>query len=444
MEAIPRPASETYRSPESQETAIDIGRAAVIAAVFVVVVAAAHGSPFRALVMGLLFSLLFVVLRRMSERLLPVSSGRTTRSAAIRTLGLCTILLVALGVLGIAVRPWTVVAVGGVAFGVLALFDIGPRRERVLLVGGGGGSAELVDDLARSPRLFEVVAALGELQIGDERVAQGSKDWSVAEIAAAVEHHHPDLVVVNVRSGKQEVFRALLDIAASGFRVVGLPEFYEHAFGRVPVAQLTPSWFIGLLHRYQRSYTAVVKRFFDVVVAAVAILMVLPFLPLIALVVGHPLFFRQVRVGQWGKTFMMYKIRTMCVGAEESGNPVFAAVDDPRVTRVGRLLRKTRIDELPQLWNVLIGEMSIVGPRPERPEFDSRLAREIPGWERRNMVKPGITGWAQINASYADDTASTVDKLSYDLWYLRHASIMIDLMICFRTLPRLVLGFGAR
>jgi exopolysaccharide biosynthesis polyprenyl glycosylphosphotransferase len=443
IQAIQRPAPETSDAPERQDVAIDFGRAAVIAAMFVALVMISRGSPVRALVIGSLFSLLFVLLRRMSESLLPVTIGRTTRPVVIRTLGFSTILLVAFGLFGIAVEPWPVVAIGGVAFGVLALFDVGPRRERVLLVGGADGSAELLDDLARSPNLFDV-ATLDEPQIRDGSAAHESKDRSVGEIGASIERHHPDLVVVNVRSGRQEVFGALLDVAGSGFRVVGLPEFYEHAFGRVPLAQLTPAWFISLLHLYQRSYTAVAKRLFDVVVAAVAMMIVLPFLPLIALVVGSPMFFRQVRVGRWGKTFMMYKIRTMRVGAEELGNPVFAAVDDPRVTKVGRLLRKTRIDELPQLWNVLIGDMSIVGPRPERPEFDSRLAREIPGWTRRNMVKPGITGWAQINARYADDTASTVDKLSYDLWYLRHASIMIDLMICFRTLPRLVVGFGAR
>jgi exopolysaccharide biosynthesis polyprenyl glycosylphosphotransferase len=444
IEEAPRPTAETLSAPGSHEAAIDIGRAAVIAAVFLALVVIAHGSPFLALLMGLLFSLSFVLVRRLSESLLPVTFGRIRRPVAIGTLGFCTILLVAFAVLGIAVHLWTVVAIGGVAFGVLAIFDVGTRRERVLLVGAGGGSAELLDDLARSPNLFEVVAALDEPQTGDERTARGSKERSVVEIGAAVERHHPDLVVVNVRSGRQEVFGALLDVAASGFRVVGLSEFYEHAFGRVPVAQLTPAWFMSLLHVYERSYSVVAKRVFDVVVAGLALLILLPFLPVIALAVGHPLFFRQVRVGRWGKTFLMYKIRTMCVGAEELGNPVFAAVGDPRVTRVGRVLRKTRIDELPQLWNVLLGDMSIVGPRPERPEFDSRLAREIPGWERRNMVKPGITGWAQINARYADDTPSTVDKLSYDLWYLRHASIMIDLLICFRTLPRLVVGFGAR
>jgi lipopolysaccharide/colanic/teichoic acid biosynthesis glycosyltransferase len=130
--------------------------------------------------------------------------------------------------------------------------------------------------------------------------------------------------------------------------------------------------------------------------------------------------------------------------AEEPGLPVFATVGDPRITNVGRILRRTRLDELPQLWNVLLGHMSIVGPRPERPEFYATLAKQVPFWTRRHVVKPGITGWAQINAGYADDAVTTTEKLSYDLWYLRHRSFLTDLVICARTLPKFVSGNGAR
>jgi lipopolysaccharide/colanic/teichoic acid biosynthesis glycosyltransferase len=139
----------------------------------------------------------------------------------------------------------------------------------------------------------------------------------------------------------------------------------------------------------------------------------------------------------------MYKFRTMVPDAEVHG-PAFATECDPRVTSVGRLLRKTRIDELPQLWNVLKGDMSIVGPRPERPEFWTMLEESVPFWTHRNLVKPGITGWAQVSGGYAHDCSSTSHKLSYDLWYLRHRSLVIDLAICMKTFSTLLSGSGAR
>jgi lipopolysaccharide/colanic/teichoic acid biosynthesis glycosyltransferase len=139
----------------------------------------------------------------------------------------------------------------------------------------------------------------------------------------------------------------------------------------------------------------------------------------------------------------MYKFRTMVADAEAAGAR-FAAEHDPRVTRVGRILRKTRLDELPQLWNVLKGDMSIVGPRPERPEFYDELHNSVPFWSRRHLVKPGVTGWAQVRGSYAWDAESTSEKLQYDLWYLRHRSLFLDLAICVKTVSILLSGAGAR
>jgi lipopolysaccharide/colanic/teichoic acid biosynthesis glycosyltransferase len=140
----------------------------------------------------------------------------------------------------------------------------------------------------------------------------------------------------------------------------------------------------------------------------------------------------------------MYKLRSMGVDAEPEGQALWAQASDPRVTVRGRLLRETRLDELPQLWNVLKGDMSIVGPRPERPEFEPMLEDAIPHWRRRQLVKPGITGWAQVCQGYADDCDASEQKLSYDLWYVRHRNLLLDVAICLRTLPTVALRSGAR
>jgi lipopolysaccharide/colanic/teichoic acid biosynthesis glycosyltransferase len=156
---------------------------------------------------------------------------------------------------------------------------------------------------------------------------------------------------------------------------------------------------------------------------------------------GRPIFYRQVRLGEHGRHFTILKFRTMRPDAESAG-PVWAADRDPRTTRIGGVLRRTRLDELPQLLNVLRGDMAIVGPRPERPEFVALLEAAVPFWSRRHLLKPGVTGWAQIRADYASDALGTEEKLAYDLWYLRHRSLVVDSLICVRTLASLFLVRG--
>jgi lipopolysaccharide/colanic/teichoic acid biosynthesis glycosyltransferase len=155
-----------------------------------------------------------------------------------------------------------------------------------------------------------------------------------------------------------------------------------------------------------------------------------------------PVIFRQTRLGEGGRHFTIFKLRTMRVDAEEDGSPRFAQEHDSRVTWIGRFLRRTHLDELPQLWNVLRGEMSVVGPRPERPEFVDLLERSVPFWTRRLLVKPGITGWAQLRCGYAFDSSSAAEKLSYDLWYLRNRNLVVDLAICAKTVSSLLFGSG--
>jgi exopolysaccharide biosynthesis polyprenyl glycosylphosphotransferase len=323
--------------------------------------------------------------------------------------------------------------------------DITPRR--VLIVGGGRGALDLIETLDQEKKVpFEAVAVVDD-DHPDDTVAGVPTRGRLKDLPQVVLDERPDLVVLAVERKRPQVFKELLDVAGTGFQVVGLPEFYEHAFGRVPVRHVSAAWFMSVLHLYQRPYTRLAKRSFDVLVASAALFLVAPVLLVLALLVrrtGHQIIFRQTRLGEGGKHFTMYKFRTMREGAEEPGTPLWAEERDPRVTPVGRLMRRTRLDELPQLWNVLSGDMSIVGPRPERPEFLMLLERSVPYWSRRHLLKPGITGWAQVRNGYAADCAGTEEKLSYDLWYLRHRSLLVDLIICVKTIPKLVSGWGAR
>jgi exopolysaccharide biosynthesis polyprenyl glycosylphosphotransferase len=319
----------------------------------------------------------------------------------------------------------------------LARLSVGAER-RVLLVGVDPAEEKKLigqlTELEDSP--FKVVGFV----VDDAKLAPEG----LASLPELVRSYEPDLVVI-VRH-RPETVNDLLDVASAGFRVVALPTFYEHAFGRVPVGLVTPTWFMSVLHLYRQPYTRAAKRVFDVVVASFGLLLVAPLLPLIALGVSRtpgPVIFRQLRLGEGGVPFTILKFRTMRQDAESAG-AVWAAEDDQRATRWGSFLRKSRLDELPQLWNVLRGDMSIVGPRPERPEFLEELQEAVPFWSRRLLVKPGVTGWAQLHRGYTADADGTADKLAYDLWYLRHRSLVLDLVICVKTFAVLVTGSGAR
>lgn len=278
---------------------------------------------------------------------------------------------------------------------------------------------------------------------GDGMRVLGGRD----DLLEVVHSERPDFVVVSdkrLRTEVEAVVNRLLDGGITSATVVGLPDFYEHALHRVPVA--SPSWFTGVLDMERANYSARKKRVFDVVAASVALLVFLPLFLLICVALKMsrgPVFYRQARSGEGGEQFQVVKFRTMVQDAE-AGKPVWAAQDDPRVTKIGRILRNTRLDELPQFWNVLRGEMSVVGPRPERPEFFALLQREVPAWSRRLLLKPGITGWAQIHRGYTNDVSGATDKLSYDLYYLKHRSLSFDLLILVATFRLLITGHGAR
>jgi exopolysaccharide biosynthesis polyprenyl glycosylphosphotransferase len=266
---------------------------------------------------------------------------------------------------------------------------------------------------------------------------------AVDDLPEVIDRERPDIIVVALAVGRPAAFTHLLRQAEAGFTVLEISEFFEHAFGRVPVRNLERAWFMAALHLYQRRYSQAAKRCFDVAVAAALGLFTLPIFPILVCLVRMtrgPVIVRQERLGEHGKPFTMYKLRTMRFDAEVPGEAVWSSDCDPRVTAVGKLMRTWRLDELPQLWNVFRGDMSIVGPRPERPEFLAQLEDTVPFWNRRHLVKPGITGWAQVRRGYTSDVEGHAQKLSYDLWYLRHRSLFVDFAILLETFAVVVRG----
>ena len=320
-------------------------------------------------------------------------------------------------------------------------------RRRLLIVGGDDGTTELLAELERQPQLpFDVIGVVDDHN-GDG-AAGARRLGATRELSAILRDESPDLVVLGRDAYRADALSDVLDLASLDVRVVDVHHFNEHAFGKVPVHHLSPVWFMGVLHLYQRPYSRIAKRTFDIFAAGTALLLAAPLLLVVAVVVrassSGPVFFRQLRLGEGGRLFRICKFRTMVEHAEEDGVAVWAREDDARVTAIGRILRRTRLDELPQLWNVLRGDMSVVGPRPERPEFLELLRDTVPFWTRRHLVKPGITGWAQVRRGYTADVMGTAEKLSYDLYYLKYRSLMFDLAIATQTFRIVLSGFGSR
>ena len=234
-----------------------------------------------------------------------------------------------------------------------------------------------------------------------------------------------DLVIVE--NGRTYTDIDIVSLLEGGMKFMGLVEFYEKFLGRIPSKKLDQSWLVRLDLRFRNPIGLRLKRLLDLSVAVVGLLVSFPILftalVFIVLESGFPSFFKQQRTGFLGRPYTLFKLRTMKVDAEKNGAK-WAVEGDRRVTRVGSFLRKWRIDEIPQFWNVLKGDMSVVGPRPERPEFQEELNKEIPHWNCRHLVKPGLTGWAQIRFRYASDSESSEEKLAYDLYYIKNASII--------------------
>src|SRR2546423_670312 len=250
---------------------------------------------------------------------------------------------------------------------------------------------------------------------------------SINDLEKVVLENKPDVVVVAL-SERRGVFpyREMLNCKLRGVRVEDWPTFYEKLTGKIPIQNLRPSWLIFSEGFTRTGFIRTMKRVTDVLFSALGLCASLPLAVFISLLIRldsrGPIFFRQERVGEHGKVFTLYKFRTMIADAEKETGPVWAQETDPRITRLGIILRRTGMDEIPQLFNVLKGDMSLVGPRPERPHFVAELQEKIPYYSQRLTVKPGVTGWAQVRYGYGATVEDALEKLQYDLCYIRNIS----------------------
>ena len=324
-------------------------------------------------------------------------------------------------------------------------------RRSTLVYGAGDRAASIAAIRRRADRRgFKVVArvaALGDMIVGDEDVLE-TNGKSLTDIA--VEKGAEEIVIaMDDRRGNLPV-RELLDARLAGIDVIDLLEFLERETGKIRVDLVSPGWLIFSPGFRRSQLKEFVKRILDVAVCGVLLLVSWPIMLLIALAIkiedgiSAPVIYRQYRVGQNNKNFNVLKFRSMRVDAEKDGEAVWASENDSRVTRVGNFLRNVRLDELPQVFNVLGGQMSVVGPRPERPEFVSQLQENIPYYAERHVVKPGVTGWAQLKYSYGASEEDAVEKLQYDLYYIKNQTFLLDLMIVLQTVEVVLWGKGAR
>jgi sugar transferase (PEP-CTERM system associated) len=256
------------------------------------------------------------------------------------------------------------------------------------------------------------------------------------------------VVAVTERRGGAMPLRELLDCKLRGVRVYDLAGYFEQTLGQIRLDALYAGWLIFGEGFSQGGMRTMIKRVFDIFCAVVLLTLAAPVMLLAALAIlidsGFPILYRQERVGEHGRLFNVIKFRSMRHDAEKDGTPRWATAKDNRVTRVGRIIRKTRIDELPQLFSVLTGEMSLVGPRPERPFFVDQLTKQIPFYAVRHSVKPGVTGWAQVRYHYGASVEDAAEKLQYDLYYVKNHTLMLDLVVLFETVGVVLMAKGAR
>ena len=319
-------------------------------------------------------------------------------------------------------------------------------RERVYVLGAGDYARSIVDIIRSRPDIGMEVVAWDDLLIVEP--SERRQVWVAAleHIAKVIPSVHRIIVAMEHQRGELPV-QELLMLRFRGIAIEQDSTFRERLYGKIQLDGLRPSSFLyseGFRILPSQQFT---RQLVSLTAAALGLLLFLPFFPFVALAVKlssrGPLFFRQPRVGMGGRIFNVVKFRTMFTDAEDEGAK-WATKDDPRVTTVGMVLRKTRIDELPQLWNVLRGDMGFVGPRPERPEFVAWLTEELPFYYLRTLIRPGLTGWAQVRYGYGATLEETKEKLEYDLYYIKHMTLGLDLLIMFETIKTILRRRGAQ
>ena len=322
--------------------------------------------------------------------------------------------------------------------------------HRVLIFGAGPEAKSVGKVLKKSDPDIQIVGFYPGPTDADVCVPQPLLLPRTASISDTANSLNVDEIIIAVheRRGGVLPLRELLDCKLSGVKVLDLASYFERALGQIRLDALRAGWLIfgdGFRQGWWRTF---IKRLFDIVAASILLLLALPVMLATAILIvledGFPVFYRQERVGLNGRLFNVVKFRSMRKDAESDGKPRWATANDDRTTRVGKIIRKLRIDELPQLYSVLTGDMSLVGPRPERPYFVDQLTRDIPFYAVRHSVKPGVTGWAQVSYHYGASVDDSIQKLQYDLYYVKNHSLFLDVVILFETVGVVLTGKGAQ
>ena len=379
--------------------------------------------------------------------LLPMTGALMTLASAVTgTLALVALVLVArvpdIDALHIALTGLVVAAVTLVGLRLLR----SERRIRTVVIGTTSTATMLARELdLAGVTKYELVGVVSPAPDPAEAPDEGAVVdpqvlGSLHELGALVERCRIDLILMTRTGSRLAVFE---EVAQSCLhlpvRLWELSGFYEDVFGHVPVAEINASWFAYIMHPRYAASAGMTKRVIDVVLASILAVLFAPLVLVLVLLIrrgGSPGLFRQTRIGEGGRPFTLYKLRTMRSGSDAAAQ--WASAGDPRVTRIGRLLRRTHLDEVPQLINISRGEMSLVGPRPEQPEFVERLEQTIPFYNRRHLILPGVTGWAQVRCGYAGSDTGSAWKLCHDLYYLKYSSFGLDLAILAETVRTLV------
>lgn len=324
------------------------------------------------------------------------------------------------------------------------LISLSTLREKVYLLGSG-------DQIARIREAIESRSELGMDLVGAECSENGTFNCESlsSTLRDLTERRAVDRVIVALADRRAIMpVQELLNMRLLGIRVDDGTSILEKVTGKIEVDTLHPSWMIFGDGFHLSGCHWFLRRIMSTFLALILCIITMPLIPLITLLIKFtskgPVLYRQKRVGLRGKVFECFKFRTMRSDAEADCGPTWASDEDPRITSVGRFLRRSRLDEIPQIWNVLRGDMAFVGPRPERPEFVATLGQEIPYYSVRHAVRPGITGWAQINYGYGSSIDEAKEKLRFDLYYIRNVSVTLDLLIVFNTLRAVIIGRGVR
>ena len=323
--------------------------------------------------------------------------------------------------------------------------------ERILIVGSGSQAVEMAREVLNRPDAgYRIVGFVGtDAELLGKSLINPRVIGLTEELDEIVKRENIDRIVVAMgeRRGQLPTDKLLQLSLAGHVNIEEGASFYERLTSRVSLNMLRPSWLIFTGRGRQKKLAELSRYVVHWLVALLGAILSLPILIVTAVLIKleskGPIFYKQERVGKNGRTFVLTKFRSMRVDAEQDG-PVWAQKGDDRTTRVGRVIRKVRIDEIPQFWNILKGEMSFVGPRPERPHFVAQLAQEIPFYEQRHLIAPGLTGWAQIKYPYGASIEDARQKLQYDLYYIKNQSLMLDAIILFETVKIILFGRGAQ